>query len=129
MKLNYDCARDILKYVEKQDLDTTITFKNIATNLNAYSPKDIYYACIKLNEANFLEVILKSSIGSCRPSILKICDLTYLGHEFLANTGNDNNWSKIKSIAATIGTQSIQGLSQIATSIITQLIKDQFGLI
>ena len=48
MKLNYDCIRDVLLYLEENlELNNSIYSEHI--NLN-YSPEDIQYSVLKLEE-------------------------------------------------------------------------------
>lgn len=126
MKFNMDCARDILITVENQDLGNTLNFDSLCLILQNYTEDEIYYACIKLNEADYLEVKVINLCGQEISPIHHIGDLTFYGHEFLSNIRSDNNWNKTKEIATKVGSFSISALSQIATGVITQLINSQF---
>lgn len=57
-----------------------------------------------------------------------ITDLTPEGHEFLANIRKDSVWQSTKDIAAKVGSTSLGSLTQIACSVVTELIKSHFGL-
>ena len=51
-----------------------------------------------------------------------------LGNQFLANIREDTIWSKTKTVAAKIGSKSLDTLIQISSNVITALIKAEFGL-
>ena len=64
--------------------------------------------------------------GQC--PIIKIKNITYSGHQFLDDIRNDNNWGKVKEIASSVGSISVNAISQIATSVISTAIHSNFGL-
>lgn len=55
-------------------------------------------------------------------------DLTPTGHKFIENIRQDTIWNNTKSIAAKVGSKSLDAIMQIASNVITELIKSQFGL-
>ena len=57
-----------------------------------------------------------------------IRDLTPKGHEFLANIREPKIWNGIKMVSAKIGSASLDALTQIASNVVTELIKTQFGI-
>lgn len=126
MKFNMDCARDILITVESQELGKNLSFKELCSKLSDYSEDDIHYACIKLKEANYLEVKVINLCGNDISPIHHIGDLTFNGHEFLSDIRSDNTWNKTKEIAGKVGSYSLHALTQIASEVITNLISSQF---
>lgn len=126
MRLNPDCIRDILLTVEENtDFSTYMRF-NEGTDyplLKKYSTDEVFYH-IKQCELSCLIPKVSFSFG---PSCL-IEDLTPSGHEFLANIRSDSAWNKTKEISKNIGSSSLDTLKQIATGVITELIKSQFQL-
>lgn len=58
----------------------------------------------------------------------KVNDITYAGHQFLANIRDDKIWKGVKGIARKIGSTSLEAFTQIASNVITELIKAQFGI-
>mgnify|MGYP002958432843 FL=1 len=68
-------------------------------------------------------------VRSVMPEVGRIYDMTYAGHQFLANIRSDNIWKGTKAIASKIGSSSLDAITQIASNVITELIKAQFGLI
>lgn len=122
MKLNIDCLRDIMLYIENRPVNTSTTLGALVDALPKYSEDDVYYCCIKLNEAGFLDVKTAPLMLSHGPGIKSIHEITFYGHEFLENIRTDDNWSKIKNVAGKLGTYSLQMISSIATEIITSKI-------
>lgn len=57
-----------------------------------------------------------------------IPDLTPEGHKFLADVQSDNVWNDVKEVSKKVGSNSLNTLSQIATSIISTIVKSQLGL-
>jgi hypothetical protein len=125
MKLNPDCIRDILLTVEEKtaymkrltilsDTSTTIP------RLQKYSQDELNYhiqQCI-----NFNYIIANSGLGGA----FKIDDLTFSGHNFLADIRKDTNWNKTKEIAGNIGSYSLDILANIAKNVVTALVLDNF---
>lgn len=60
--------------------------------------------------------------GRSSINVYTIDDLTPKGHEFLANIRDIQNWNKTKEIAKKAGSISLDVLSQIASSVITNLL-------
>lgn len=108
MYLNPDCCRDILLFAEAKPLGKSITIKKLSLQLPAYSDEELYYACLKLHEAGFLDVSLVGTIhGSLLPRINTINELTYAGHEFLENIRLPTTWEKTKTIASSIHSSDV----------------------
>lgn len=127
MKLNLDCMRDILLVIEQCGYQEMPSFQKVVNSLPGYSIDDISYSCEKLYEAEFIDAIQKNHIrGQC--PIIKIRNITYSGHQFLDDIRNDNNWGKIKEIASSIGSTSVNAISQIAASVISAAIHSNLGL-
>lgn len=127
MKLNPDCVRDILLALEEHDSyqaflelgpETVSSFSCLAD----YPLEEILYHIKKCDEAGFLTGV------QYFPDSVVVRGLHYRGHEFLNNIRENKVWSGVKSVAGKIGTNSLQGLTQIAAATITSLIKAQFGL-
>lgn len=124
MKLNPDCIRDILLTVEDNStIDSGIQYPDDSLELlSKYEPDEVLYH-IKQCELSYLVTKVERFVGgSCY-----ILDLSPSGHEFLANIRSDNNWNKTKSIAKTVGSQSLSAIKDIATGVISELIKSQFN--
>ncbi len=128
MKLDPNCVRDILLELEKQPFDTQTTIQVLALNLPNYQQEEVFYCCLKLYEAGYISANVVPIDGSF-PIIQRIFDITFQGHEFLNNIRSPKIWNDILEVSDKIGTASISGFTQIATSVILTLIKSHFGLV
>lgn len=125
MKLNYDCIRDVLLYLEENlELNNSIYLENIKLD---YSSDDIYYSVQKLEEIGYINArIIKADGVAILDAI--IFDITFYGHEFLNTIRPKTVWEKTKDISGKLGTKSISAITQIASQIAAQLISKQMGL-
>lgn len=115
MKLNLDCIRDELLYIEENLIfGDTIKLVQIKDALKSkYSEIDIAYTTKKLYEAEFINYIdLTSSTESFN---CYISDITMKGHQFLANIHNDKIWEKVKKKIKPFESVSLNIISQLAT--------------
>lgn len=126
MKLNPNCIRDILLTIENNNFGEYMTLIELNNKLSNYTQDELHYCCLKLKEADFLELSTLRIVGYNVEQIKTINDLTFKGHEFLENIKNDNNWNKTKDIAKTVGSFSINTLKDISVSVISNLISAQF---
>lgn len=126
MRLNPDCVRDILLVVEAETTATQrATYPSEEFNAldEKYAPDVVLYHVIQCIEYGyFRDVIDLSQMAFLIP------DLSPAGHEFLANIRKDNVWNGVKGVAEKVGATSLSALTQIASNVITEIIKAQFGL-
>lgn len=126
MKLNYDCVRDLLLYLEN-----TLTYENTITinylSLKNYSKLDLVYTADKLLEANFINCIKSSYVDESGPIIIAK-SITYSGHQFLDNIRDNKVFEKTKSILSSLESVSIKVFSETASKVITNMINQQLGL-
>lgn len=129
MRLNPDCMRNILLTIEEfTDDETTFEynrFGEIPKRLEKYSHSEIHYHFQQCSMSELIVGFRRYDAGN----LITVADLSPKGHEFLANIRQDNIWNNTKSIAAKVGSTSLNALIQISTNVITELIKAQFGLI
>ena len=124
MRLNPDCIRDILFTVEESTGFTSsmrYPSENKFPRLNSYSTEEVLYHIKQCEDAYLISQVHWFIGGSCL-----ITDLTPEGHQFLANVRSDTTWNKTKEISKNIGSSSLDAIKQIATGVITELIKSQF---
>ena len=124
MRLNPDCIRDILLFIESTTNSKirSVGFVSILENLSQYDEDTIHYHLYQIKNS---ELILNLHVSGSKPFL--IGDLSPKGHEFLENIRSDSNWNKTKEIAGNIGSFSINNLSQIAIGVVTQLITQNFS--
>lgn len=126
MKLNPDCIRDILIFIEENtDMKHTVILPNPdhETSFPGYSPHEIYY---HVKQAELSGLIIVSKTVKVEGCIIK--SLSPYGHQFLADIRSDTVWSKTKNIGKKIGISSLNALIQISTGVVTQIIKSELGL-
>lgn len=102
MKLNIDCVRDVLLYLE------TIPFFNEDKTVNTtvfmsgklpleltkkYSDDDILYSLKKLSEYDYIDI---SFSGADDYLIMYFGDITVDGHDFLKNIKSNDIWTSVK---------------------------------
>lgn len=128
MVLNHDCVRAILLKLEEFPYNTACNVNILQEQLPEYSNEDVNYSCLKLFEAHYIDAATITLDGESIPFVVEIYDITFEGHEFLDNVRSPKVWNETKNAASKIGTASINVFSQIASGIITSLIKSQIGL-
>lgn len=124
MKLDHDCVRDLLLYLEEN-----LTYnKNISINnltLKNYSQEELIYCTEKLIEADYLTCTKASGY---QPPLIVANSITYNGHQFLDNIRDDGVWKETKNIASTVSSTSLKVIENIASNVITNIISKQMGL-
>lgn len=128
MRLNPDCIRDILFYVEENaGYSEMIPFY---TNLERFNIKlkNDYPADVILYHLELCEEYGYLTIYSHTMGAINVKRLSVSGHEFLENIRQDTNWNKTKEVAKSAGSTSIEILSNIASNLITALISKKLGL-
>ncbi|WP_027638634.1 DUF2513 domain-containing protein [Clostridium cadaveris] len=126
MKLNPDCIREVLTYIEENQTYVKGTLQrlhdtDICNEITKFSRSDVLYSIKQLSNSNMLDShIIKTAADSY---IIYIFDITPSGHEFLANIRTDNVWNQTKKIANKVGSFSLDVLTKISVSIVTELIK------
>ena len=119
MKLNPDCIRDILFVVENNatysnDVSEETIFKELDSK---YPREEILYHVRQCEHSGlFLQVV--HYFGG-----FSIQDLSPYGHQFINDIRQDNNWSKTKEIAKSVGSFSLDVLKDISSQVITNLIE------
>lgn len=128
MKINYDCMRDILIFLEDNLLyddelsPNIISLDNLksAQELN-YSLQDIAYSSLMLNEAGLINVHI-SNADNCIIDIYYL-SITYEGHQYLEKIRSDKVWTKTKGVLSKIGATSIDIITKVASNIIVEMAK------
>lgn len=128
MVLNPDCVRAVLLAVEACPFGEHLNVEKLSARLPKYTEECLWYTCLKLKEGGYLDLDLIQMSMSTMPDIKRIKDLTFSGHEFLANIQKDDVWQGVKEIGKKLGTTPLTSLAQIASGVATTLIKAHFGL-
>lgn len=117
MMLNKDCVRDILMYIEKNNIYKqnsfgkdqlhAVSFDELCeTDSINYENDIIHYALEKMEEHNLIKfnnIKNHSNINRCFTNY-HVSEITDYGHEFLDNVKNDDDWEQMKTamVAANI---------------------------
>lgn len=138
MKLNPDCIRDVLLYLEENlsyNHDNqgsiehnSITMHKISEDLHnekGYEIDDINYSVEKLLEIRYINS--ETQLRGHNNSILycPISDISYNGHLFLGTIRPKSIWDATKKKAKQIGGMSIHSLSMISSAIMQGLASNQ----
>lgn len=127
MKLNPDCIRDILLEIESTSTASKAWVYSSTSppiGLSDYSKDEIGYHARQCSKSNLIDGF--HIYGDC--DTISISDLTPNGHAFLANIREDTTWNRVKAVSEKIGSRSLDALTQIASNVITDLIKSHFGI-
>ena len=129
MKLNLDCIRDILLYLEENlTVETKFgTFNEIELmDLNnafseQYTEEDIWYTVYNLKEANYIDGKFTDA-GDYKMTWCKISNIEWKGHQLLNEIRPQTVWEATKTGASKLGITSIHALSSISKSVITAIV-------
>lgn len=119
MRLNNDCVRDILLFIE-ESTTSTITCVDVDSLVNAlpsYTTDEIYYHIIQINKYHYVDDV---SYADDVPYF--IGDLTPIGRDFVDNVRDNKVWSATKKVASKLSSASLPILNSIAQSEITKLL-------
>lgn len=122
MKLNPDCVRDVLIWLEdnlKINEDNSFTVMHLIdlnNGLSQYNEDEIYYTVYNLFQVHFIEGKF-SLLPSGIPKICEIHNITWNGHQFLNNIRPKSIWDATKAGASKLGIMSISALNVLAMEI------------
>lgn len=126
MKLNRDCIRDVLLFLEEN-----LTYNNCvdfpAIEISNYEREDLLYTVDKLQEAQYLVGSKYKFKDDTLPNI-RISAITWSGHQFLDNIRDDNVWNDTKRILSKFSSISLNMVSMVASEIITAMVKRELNL-
>lgn len=128
MKLNPDCVRDILLVIESLP-DLKHYYRFDADSIPELFPKYSYDEIMYHTRQCELNGFLLNPSHTLNYETYTVTDLTPRGHQFLADIRSDSVWNNVKEVSKKVGSNSLQAISQIATGVITEIIKSQLGLI
>lgn len=126
MKLNPDCIRDILLYVENSTdyrKPCCIGPNRLPESLTIYPVNELMYHVDQCQMSEYFSKATSDLNGN-----VSIKGLSPLGHQFIDNVRNDNVWNDVKIVSSKIGSKSLTALMQISSGVIRTLIEHQLGL-
>lgn len=122
MRLNNECIRDLLLYLE-ENLDNENDIDLVNFTFKKYTNEDIIYTAQKLIEAHYINA--RSAYGSNTIYYFPVSSITYNGHQFLDTIRPQTVWEKTIEKSKVLGDTSISILSQIAVQVATAMITNQ----
>ena len=130
VKLDPDLMRDFLLYVEEKADRPISALEDI--HLPGYSAESIAYHVVLAAEAGFIKAQLAADPDTDDPDVAHVSyiveRLTYRGHELIEAARLPDNWQRIKSLAATVGSKGADALFEAGKAVIAQKIKEHLGL-
>lgn len=124
MKLDPDCVRDILLEIEEKcDYLNIYEFPKEADRLKSYDQMKVLYHMKQCDRSGLIVGFKPDMSQNCR-----VTDLSPSGHEFLANIRSETTWNATKDISKKIGSDSLGAMLQVATAVVTEIIKNHLGI-
>ena len=125
MKLNPDCMRDILFYLEEHlSISEELEFEEISMYALAqhldYPIQELADTLVILTEAGYIISIRNDNDD--RIADLDVYRITYDGYQFIETIRPEPVWAKVKSTGKHIGSFSIDVITRVATTVLTSMI-------
>ena len=114
MRLNHDCIRDILIYVESNTDDNKICVSSdeLLNALPKYDKNTLFYHIRRIDSAGLFD---KICYADNEPKL--ISNLSWNGHDYIDNIRDDKVWAKTKAAANKITSVSLSVLIKKAADI------------
>ncbi|MCI8481532.1 MAG: DUF2513 domain-containing protein [Clostridia bacterium] len=120
MKLNQDCIRDLLLYLEEHlDCDNELRVNDIS--LKDYSTNELISTAQRLSEVGYLNCNLSNQIDLDVP-VVEVSSISYNGHQFLDTIKDNHVWTNTKKVLSSLKSISIDVISETASKVITSMI-------
>ena len=124
MKLNHDCVRALLLYLEENlEFDNALSVSEII--IDEFDSQDIMYSAFKLYEADYISGQIVPQMNAY-PG-LKINSITWEGHKFLDTIRDSKVWSNTKSVLSKVSSTSISFASTVASQVLSNIISQSLG--
>ena len=118
MKINPDCIRDIMFFLEENLAEDEYFVPNqIYESLRKYSYEEIEYCVKSLFEEKWISGIVQK-----QGNFYLAKEITPVGHEFLKIAHNDNFWNKTKSNLKSFSILALSTILDVAKGVATQKI-------
>lgn len=114
MKLDNDCIRDILLYIEEHTTDECpiVSADDLKSELQKYSSDTINYHIRQIHQAKLVDTVC---YGDGVPQ--DISNLSWEGNTYVANIRDNKIWLNVK--------EKTKGLSSVAFSILVECAKQE----
>lgn len=131
MKLKQDCVRYVLLSLEDQGFGMTrhpvpdSEIANVLSN-DTFTSEDILYTLLLLSNGGY--ILAKPQSQKLNLGLL-VSSLSWSGHELLDSIRDDEVWKQTKEATSGLKSVSISILSNVASAVLTGIIKKQTGLL
>ena len=135
MRLEPDCVRDILLFIE--DMDTYVLdgdgdialqgafWEEISEKLAQYPETQIYYTLSKLEEGSLIN--MTSQWGGGALTSCHVSSLTFEGHEFLENIRDSKRWNIVKNGLSAVRNYSLSVIAAISEGVTSGAVSAYLG--
>lgn len=127
MTLDIDCIRDALLELETFEIGCYKP-SDFVKSIEKHGKENVLYTLYKLAEAGFINTTEYYRSVDGTPHIDFIYDMTFDGHEFLADLKPQSNWEKISAILKQGGCASVKTIGNVAVTLGTEALKIRLGL-
>lgn len=118
MRLNNDCIRDVLLYIE-DNTDYKKRFINIdklLTDLD-YDENTLFYHISMISQANLVDKVVYADNKPISTS-----SLSWNGHQYLDNIRDDKVWSMVKDKTKNLASVSLNVLIPLASKLLENML-------
>lgn len=125
MKLNHDCVREFLLYIEDNvEMDQKpVDVRDVY--LKRYSENEIRYAAKKLSEAGYIKALMQPYDDEIE---IYIKEITWEGHKFLDTIRDNEVWRKTKGFLAKFASVSLSFTADVASQVIATMLSQYMQL-
>lgn len=124
MKLNHDCIRELMLYIE-ENLEFGEMIDMSIITISDFSEEDTIYSAVKLHEAGYLSGDVVQTLGGEYRAMIR--GITWEGHKFLDTIRDNQVWSHTKTVLSKVSSASISFTSSVASQVLTNLISQSLG--
>ncbi len=127
MKLNIDCIRDVLIFLEENleiSDDLEIKSQNLYAIFNGlegkYKESEIAYTLLKLKEGCYIQA--QTLMGSGIISNIIVSSITYEGHQFIESIRSEKVFKEVKNKLGKVGNFALDIVQKVAVNCAVSLI-------
>lgn len=134
MRLNPECIRDVLFYLEgniryicpEHDLikRNKVNIYTIARALENYSEEDVIYSIEKLYEMKYIQIMDEQTDSQKYIVQCNVRSITAAGHEFLETIRPKSVWKETQARLKKIGIMSLSALSFVSKTVTGEIISN-----
>jgi len=129
MRINNECARDVLKKIEEIPFGETLTIAKLHEDIKKYSIEDVINAVTVLNRERYLMVVGRPGYDDddlFRDNKIKC--LTERGVRNLDLIRDDNTWNLLKEKLPNFNDLSIYTIMIICSQLMNKKVNESLGL-